>query len=108
MGMVLFHFVKPDLRDIAKERMQILIKEAISNARKNPTLAQRQASLARKISTKHRIRMPYEIKMNFCKKCKSFIAPGVNSRIRLGRSQLKSIRITCGFCNHTYRKIISK
>ena len=102
------YFMKLDLREIAKERMQILIKEAISNARKNPILAQRQASLARKISTKHRIRMPYEIRMNFCKKCKSFIAPGVNSRIRLGRSSLKSIRITCGFCNHTYRKVISK
>lgn len=100
--------MKLDLREIAKERMQILLKEAISNARKNPILAQRQASLARKISTKHRIRMPYEIRMNFCKKCKSFIAPGVNSRIRLGRSSLKSIRITCGFCNHTYRKVISK
>ena len=100
--------MKLDLREIAKERMQILLKEAIYNARKNPILAQRQASLARKISTKHRIRMPYEIRMNFCKKCKSFIAPGVNSRIRLGRSSLKSIRITCGFCNHTYRKVISK
>jgi len=108
MGIVLSNFMKLDLREIAKERMQILIKEAVSNARKNPTLAQRQASLARKISTKHRIRMPYEIKMTFCKKCKSFIAPGVNSRIRLGRSQLKSVRITCGFCNHTYRKVITK
>jgi len=108
MGIMLSYFMKLDLREIAKERMQILIKEAVSNARKNPTLAQRQALLARKISTKHRIRMPYEIKMTFCKKCKSFIAPGVNSRIRLGRSPLKSIRITCGFCNHTYRKIISK
>ncbi|TLX67849.1 MAG: RNase P subunit [Thaumarchaeota archaeon] len=81
---------------------------AISNARTNPSLAQRQASLAKKLSTKYRIRMPYDIRINFCKECKKFIAPGVNARIRIGRSSVKSIRITCGFCNHTYRKIIQK
>ncbi|MBI3640886.1 MAG: RNase P subunit [Thaumarchaeota archaeon] len=100
--------MKPALKQIALERMQILIKNATSNARTNPKLAQRQASLAKKLSTKYRIRMPYDIRINFCKKCKKFIAPGVNSRIRMGRSSVKSIRITCGFCNHTYRKIIQK
>ena len=98
--------MKPTIRQIAFERMEILIANASSNARKNPKLSQRQALLARKISTKHRIRMPYEIKMMFCKKCKKFMVPGINSRIRLGRSTVKSIRITCNFCEHTYHKII--
>ena len=90
------------------ERMQILIDNAISNARVNPELSQRQASIARRISTKYKIRMPYYLRMVFCKKCKSFIAPGINSRIRLGRASVKSIRISCNLCGHTYRKIISK
>ena len=98
--------MKPAIKQIAFERMKILIDNAISNARENPALSQRQALLARKISTKYKIRMPYEIRMTFCKKCKSFIAPGVNSKIRLGRSHVKSIRITCNFCGHIYRKII--
>ena len=89
------------------ERMQILIDNAISNARVNPELSQRQASIARRISTKYKIRMPYNFRMVFCKKCKSFIAPGINSRIRLGRASVKSIRISCNLCGHTYRKIIS-
>ena len=89
------------------ERMQILIDNAISNARVNPELSQRQASIARRISTKYKIRMPYNLRMIFCKKCKSFIAPGINSRIRLGRTSVKSIRISCNLCGHTYRKIIS-
>ena len=89
------------------ERMQILIDNAISNARINPELSQRQASIARRISTKYKIRMPYNLRMVFCKKCKSFIAPGINSRIRLGRTSVKSIRISCNLCGHTYRKIIS-
>jgi ribonuclease P protein subunit RPR2 len=89
------------------ERIQILIDSAISNARTDPDLSQRHASLARRISTKYKIRMPYHLKMVFCKKCKSFIAPGINSRIRLGRTSVKSIRISCNLCGHTYRKIIS-
>jgi ribonuclease P protein subunit RPR2 len=89
------------------ERMQILIDSAISNARTDPDLSQRHASLARRISTKYKIRMPYHLRMVFCKKCKSFIAPGINSRIRLGRTSVKSIRISCNLCGHTYRKIIS-
>ena len=89
------------------ERMQILIDNAISNARTDPELSQRQASIARRISSKYKIRMPYDLRMVFCKKCKSFIAPGLNSRIRLGRTSVKSIRISCNLCGHTYRKIIS-
>ena len=89
------------------ERMQILIDNAISNSKSDPELSQRQASIARRISSKYKIRMPYYLRMVFCKKCKSFIAPGVNSRIRLGRTSVKSIRISCNLCGHTYRKIIS-
>ncbi len=89
------------------ERMQILIDNAISNARTDPELSQRQASIARRISSKYKIRMPYDLRIVFCKKCKSFIAPGINSRIRLGRASVKSIRISCNFCGHTYRKLIS-
>ena len=100
--------MKPAVKKIAFERMQILIDNAISNAQKNPELSQRQANLARRISTRHKIRMSYDLRIVFCKKCKSFIAPGINSRIRLGRSSVKSIRITCNFCGHTYRKIISQ
>src|SRR5574337_191326 len=100
--------MKEGMRILILERMQILIQNAVSNARSNPALAERQASLAKKMSMKYRIRMPYELRMNFCKKCKKFIVPGFTARIRVGRSNVKSIRITCKFCNHTYRKIIKK
>ena len=99
--------MKPIVYKIAMERMQILIDNAISNAKTDPELSQRQASIARRISSKYKIRMPYDLRIVFCKKCKSFIAPGLNSRIRLGRTSVKSIRISCNLCGHTYRKIIS-
>jgi ribonuclease P protein subunit RPR2 len=98
---------RPALEKLALERMGILIQNAISNARKDPQLAQRQAYLARRLSMRHKVRMPYQLRMTFCKKCKKFIAPGLNSRVRLGRSSLKSIRITCNFCGHTYHKVLS-
>ena len=88
------------------ERIKILIKNAISNSTENYDLAQKQAALAKRIGTKYRLKLPYEIRQNFCKKCKQFIPPGVGSKIRLGRASVKSIRITCHFCGHTYRKII--
>ena len=100
--------MKPAARQIAIERMQILIENAISNVKTNPELSERQAFLARRISTRHKIRMPYHLRMVFCKKCKSFIPPGINSRIRLGRASVKSIRISCNLCGHTYRKIIAR
>ena len=100
--------MKPAIRKIALERMQILIDNAITNARTDPQLSQRQAFLARRISTRYKIRMPFDLRMVFCKKCKSFIAPGINSRIRIGRASIKSIRISCNLCGHTYRKIIPK
>ena len=100
--------MKPAIKDLLIERMQILIKNAISYAKTDPELAERQAALAKRLCTKYRIRMPYELRMNFCKKCKKFIVPGFTARVRIGRSNVKSIRITCGFCNHTYRKIIKK
>ena len=100
--------MNPSRKRIALERMYILVKTAISNARSDPNLAEKQANLARRISTRYRIRMPYELRMNFCKKCKKFIVPGINSRIRIGRTHLKSIRITCNFCEHTYRKVIAQ
>ena len=100
--------MNPSRKKIALERMYLLVKIAISNARSDPNLAEKQANLARRISTRYRIRMPYELRINFCKKCKKFIVPGINSRIRVGRTPLKSIRITCNFCEHTYRKVIAQ
>lgn len=100
--------MKPAIKDLLIERMQILVKNAISCSISNPKIAQRYAILTKRLCTKYRIRMPYELRMHFCKKCKKFIVPGSTARVRIGRSNIKSIRITCGFCNHTYRKIIKK
>lgn len=63
-------------------------------------------STAKKIIFKYKVKLPFEYQILFCKNCKRFIIPGKSSRIRIGRSSIKSIRITCKICGYTYRKII--
>ena len=99
--------MKNSKKEIASRRILILFENAISNARNNPELSQRQAHIAKKIAMRFKIKMPWQIRSSFCKKCKKFIPPGIGSKIRLG-SKPKSIRITFSYCNHTYRKIISQ
>ena len=98
--------MKNSKKEIATQRILILFDNAVSNARNNPKLAERQAQIARQISMRFKIKMPWQIQTSFCKKCKKFIVPSISSRVRIGRSSVKSIRITCNFCNHTYRKLI--
>ena len=97
--------MKNSKKQIATKRIEFLFNNALSNAKNNPGLAERQAEIVKKISMKFKIQIPFEVRLSFCKKCKKFIAPGIKSKIRLG-SKPKSIRITCLYCDHTYRKII--
>jgi len=97
--------VKKSQRDLALQRIEILIRNALETAKSDAELAQKQAMLAKKISTKFRVRLPYEVRQLYCKKCKRFIVPGVNARVRIGRANVKAVRITCLKCGHVYRKI---
>jgi|FaiFalFF_MnMetaG_3_1042247.scaffolds.fasta_scaffold00054_23 ribonuclease P protein subunit RPR2 len=67
-----------------------------------------QARLIKRISMRYRVRLPYEIRQLFCKKCKRLIVPGITARVRVGHSSIKAVRITCMHCNHVYRKIIPR
>ena len=98
--------MKNSKKEIATQRILILFENAVSNASKNPRLAERQAQIARKITMPFKIKMTWQILTSLCKKCKKFIVPTISSKVRVGRTSVKSIRITCYFCNHTYRKII--
>ena len=44
--------MKNSKKEIAMKRMEILFNNALSNAKNNPGLAQRQAEIAKKISLK--------------------------------------------------------
>ena len=93
-------------REIGRERIDIVVANALDYSRINEDLANAQAQLAKKIAMRVRLKLDYEIRQLYCKKCKYFIIPGRNSRIRIGRYRIKGIRITCLRCGYVYRKII--
>lgn len=100
--------MKKSQKDLALARINILVSNALKSARTDMALAQRQASLAKRMGMKYRVRLPYEIRQLYCKKCKRLIVPGINSRIRIGSASVRAVRITCLSCGHVYRKIIPK
>lgn len=90
---------------MARERVEILLANAIETAKNDTVLAKRQAEIARQICLKYNLRRQYYDKQLFCRKCKKFIIPGVSSRVRLGYKP-KAVKITCLECGYIYRKII--
>ncbi len=90
-------------KQIALQRVSNLINTALYT----PDLfIDNHISIAKKIIAKYKLKIPFEYRILFCKNCKKFIIPGKNSRIRIGRSKIKALRINCKICGHTYRKII--
>ncbi|HET6808658.1 MAG TPA: RNase P subunit [Nitrososphaera sp.] len=95
---------KQKVKQIAREHIDLLVEYALHE--KDDHLAAKQARQAKKIAMHQRIRLPYEIRQLYCKRCKAFIVPGRSARVRVGRAKTKAVRITCLKCGHTYRKIL--
>jgi ribonuclease P protein subunit RPR2 len=97
--------VKIKKRIIAKKRAKQLLEYAIYNSKNDVRLSIVQANIIKNLCTKFNVRLDFSERMLFCHKCKRFIVPGFNSRIRLSKIR-KSINITCLFCGYSYRKMI--
>ena len=95
--------MKKHLREAALTRMAAMMRLAVATG--ESAAARSYAEAAWRMSTRYRLRMPYVMRMMFCKRCKTFIPPGSGSRVRLG-SHPKAIRITCRYCGHTYHKML--
>ncbi len=87
---------------IAKERIEILFKQAEKEFNKHPELSNRYVELARKISMKLTVPIPFHLKRRFCKKCKKYLVYGKNARHRIN-SEKKYVLITCLKCNNKMR-----
>ena len=95
---------KQHVRELAGERVGILVGLAVREG--NEVHAARLAKTAKEIGMHFRLRLPYEIRQLYCKKCKMLIVPGRTSRVRVGRSGTRAVRITCLRCGHIYRRIL--
>ena len=82
-----------------------MAEETIS---KDPELAQRYASIARKLEMHYKVKRPAEYRHTICKHCKKFILPGENCRVRLQRRREPHVVITCLNCGGYMRIPIRK
>ncbi len=86
-------------KKIALKRIHILFKLAKENINENFELAQRYVQIARKIAMRTKLNMPKEYRGLICIKCKRFIVPGVNCRVRIQQKRQTHIVTTCLNCN---------
>ncbi len=89
-----------NIKKIASERIEILMRKADETFKIDRKRADRYANLARKIQMRYKVRFPRKWKRRICKKCKKFITPGDNCRVRIHK---KMIVITCLECNNVTR-----
>lgn len=94
--------VRSAIASVAQERMQILLGQAKDVAGKDQKLSRRYVELARKISTRTKIRIPKEDKRYLCKGCGIALIPGLNARVRL-RPRNTRVVITCLSCGAVKR-----
>ena len=87
---------------VATERFQILLDQAKSMALTDEKLSRRYVSLARRISSRTKVRIPRESKMYLCKGCGLALVPGHNAKIRL-HAHTTGIVISCLSCGAVKR-----
>lgn len=82
-------------KELALSRIRRLFELAEDAFKKNPERADRYVNLARKISTKLKVRIPSVYKRKFCKNCNKFLKPGVNCRVRTKNGMLVYSCLNC-------------
>lgn len=95
------------VKKIARTRMIYLFHRANEIFPENKRLANRYVYLARKYSQRAKVRIPVLWKKRICHKCKSFLYPGLNCRIRIhSKGKGSHVSMTCLECNKTTRYFI--
>jgi ribonuclease P protein subunit RPR2 len=90
-------------KQIALERVHRLFHLAKNIIHEDPDLAQRYVRIARRVAMRTRLKLPKEYRRFICRKCKSFILPGVNCRVRIQQRRETHMVITCLICGKPAR-----
>lgn len=96
------------IKKIAKSRMLYLFQKAHEIFPENKTLANRYVFLARQYAQRAKIKIPFEWKKRICHKCKNFLYPGVNYRVRMHsyKGRGSHVSLTCLNCTNITRYYI--
>lgn len=87
-------------KDIASLRIEELFEQAAKWQKESQKKSDNCVNLARKISLKYKVPFSKAQKIRFCKKCSSFLTPGINSRTRVNKGR---IIVLCQNCNNIMR-----
>jgi ribonuclease P protein subunit RPR2 len=91
------------IKEIARERIEILLRLARKVMVEDPDLARRYVKLAWRIGMKCNVRMRREEKLYLCRKCYTLLIPGVNCRVRVRAEAGTKTVITCLECGSKRR-----
>jgi len=92
------------IRDIARQRIYLLLSLAEEEIRRDEKLARRYVELALRIASKARIRLPRRVRRRICRKCFTLLVPGLTARIRVKRGCGGTrIVVTCLRCGYIRR-----
>jgi ribonuclease P protein subunit RPR2 len=90
---------------IALERITKLFEQAELSFKEHPELSSRYVVLARKLSTRYKVKFTSGQKRMFCKKCDAYLKNSINSRVRLVHGRLV---LTCLECKNVRRMLYKK
>jgi len=101
--------MKPtSVKQIARQRIQILFEQAKQVCKTNPQLAMQYIKSARKIAMAAKIRLPVEFRRETCKNCNALLVQGYNCRVRIKQKRQPHIVITCLNCGNPTRLLLGK
>ena len=101
--------MKPtSIKQIARQRIQILFEQAKQVCKTNPQLAMQYVKSARKIAMAAKIRLPVEFRRETCKNCNALLVQGYNCRVRIKQKREPHIVITCLNCGNQTRILLRK
>ncbi len=86
---------------LARKHMISLFEKARAVFNKDPSLADRYVSLARKVAMKFKLRIPSKYKRLYCQHCYRFLVPGKTLRVRVHEHRLIYY---CSHCGKFWRK----
>src|SRR4030042_5195521 len=95
-------------KQITKNRIQTLSRQAEEARRENPQLASRYVEVARKIAMAAKIRLPTYYKRRICRNCNTLLVLGENCRVRVKQRREPHLVVTCLACGHQARMLLRK
>jgi ribonuclease P protein subunit RPR2 len=96
------------VKQIARQRIEILFGQAEKVARADPKLAAQYVLSARRIAMAAKIRLPVEFRRQTCKECNTLFVHGVNCRVRVKQKREPHVVITCLNCGNQTRIMLKK